>query len=139
MAKKGKSPTEDRDQQILRRLANIEGDIRSIRLTDAFAIRANSDMYIDEIKKIFKGTRRAQVYLATDGERTSSEISELLGIFPPHNVSREFRILRDEGLVRIIQKVGNNTIWGKTHIESILRVSKILMKEHGLDKDGLMD
>lgn len=46
-------PTEDRDQQILRRLANIEHKIDSLEQTTAFALRADAERHFESVKKIF--------------------------------------------------------------------------------------
>jgi hypothetical protein len=59
------SPTEDRDQQILRRLANIQHKIDSLEQTTAFALRADADKHVESVRKIFgKSKKRVQVYLA---------------------------------------------------------------------------
>jgi predicted transcriptional regulator len=135
MSNKNDSSTEDRDQQILRRLANIEGDIRSIRHTEAFVVRANLSEYMKILERIFKGERRAQIYLAANGSRTVNEISKMLGIVQS-GVSREFPKLEVEGLVKVVDKIGSNVYWGKTQLESILSISRYLMKKFNLDRDG---
>ncbi len=61
---------EDRDQQILNRLAHIQHKVDSIDETNAFALRAEAKKHMETVQGIFKhGKRRAQVYLAADGIR----------------------------------------------------------------------
>jgi len=65
-----KDKAEDRDQQILSRLAHIEQKVDSIDETNAFALRADAIKHKGTVKLIFKhGKRRAQIYLAADGTR----------------------------------------------------------------------
>jgi len=68
--------TQDRDQQILSRLAKIQHKVDSLEQTTAFALRADSDRHKASAKQIFKNSkRRAQVYLAADGQRSVQEIA----------------------------------------------------------------
>ena len=99
----------DRDQQILNRLSRIQHRVDSIDQTQAFALRADEAKHFNTVKEIFKtGTRRAQVYLAADGTRGVDEIAKHLNMKAP-NVSRELRILSEEGMLRsLTPKVGAN-------------------------------
>ena len=68
--------SKERDQQILNRLARIEHRVDSIDQTSAFALRADAERHREEVKKIFRhGKRRAQIYLAADGNRGVNEIA----------------------------------------------------------------
>jgi DNA-binding transcriptional ArsR family regulator len=137
MAKKQISPTEDHDQQVLRRLSNIEHKMDSIEQTTAFALRADEKRHQNTVKKIFgNSNRRAQVYLAADARRGVQEIGDLLGL-DQANVNRELRVLQEEGLVEVNEKEGGKTYWGKTPIDRTLRVSRFLMSMFSLNKDGL--
>lgn len=137
MAKQEESPTEDRDQQILRRLTNIEYKIDSLEQTTAFALRADEKRHFESVKVIFGDSRkRVQVYLAANGNRSVQDIVELLGMQQP-NVSRELRRLRQEGLIEIIEREGGRTYWAKKPIDRTMRISQWLMKEHQLDRNGL--
>src|SRR6266849_6534132 len=107
----------DRDQQILNRLAKIEHKVDSLERTTAFALRAEAQKHFDSVKEIFRnGKRRAQVYLAADGQRSVHQIAEYLGMQPP-NVSRELQTLAEEGLLEIIDTDGGANIWCKTPID----------------------
>ena len=71
-----KGATEEPYQQILSRLAHIEHKVDSIDETNAFALRADENRHFETVKKIFrKGRRRAQVYLAANGNRAVEEIA----------------------------------------------------------------
>ena len=132
-----RTPTTDRDQQIMRRLANIEHKVDSLDQTTAFALRADSKRHFEEVKKVFgKSLRRVQVYLAANGQRAVQEIASLLKMKVP-NVSRELDALGREGLLEIIEKEGGRTYWGKKPIDRTIRISKLLMEEYSLTKDGL--
>ncbi len=100
MTKRDKA--EDRDQQILSRLAHIEHKVDSIDETNAFALRAEADKHKETVKKIFRhGKRRAQVYLAADGSRGVDEVAKHLGM-KHQNVSPQLRILKEEGLLELV-------------------------------------
>lgn len=130
------SQSTDRDQQILRRLANIENKVDSLEQTNAFALRADAHIHSKTVKEIFKkGLRRAQVYLAANEQRSVQEIAKLLGMKDP-NVSRELEVLKIEGLLEIIERDGGKILYGKKPIDRTIGISKFLMKEYGLDRDG---
>jgi DNA-binding MarR family transcriptional regulator len=132
-----RSPTEDRDQQILRRLANIEHKIDSLEQTNAFALRADKDRHFESVREIFGNRLRlAQAYLAANGERAVQDIAELLGM-RPNNVSRELKKLQQEGLLEVYEKEGARTYYVRKRIDHTIRISRFLMREFGLDKDGL--
>ena len=133
---KKESLMEDRDQQILRRLANIEHKIDSLEQTTAFALRADADRHFESVRKIFgKGKRRVQVYLAANGQKSVQDIADSLGMRQP-SVSKELKRLRKEGLIEIIEKEGGKTYWAKKPIDRTVRISQLLMKEYRLDQDG---
>jgi DNA-binding transcriptional ArsR family regulator len=126
----------DRDQQILNRLSRIEHRVDSIDQTNAFALRAEATKHLDEVKKIFKrGKRRAQVYLAANGNRGVLDIASYLKM-KRQNVGRDLKILGDEGLLEIVDTSGGRDIWGKKSVDRTLRISKYLQEEYGLQADG---
>ena len=130
-------PKEDRDQQILRRLANIEHKIDSLEQTTAFALRAEAERHFDSVRIIFGNSkRRVQVYLAANGERSVQNIAELLNM-KSSNVSRELTSLQQEGLLEVSQNEGGETYWCKKPIDQTIRISSLLQKEYDLSKDGL--
>jgi hypothetical protein len=125
-------PTDDRDQQILRRLANIEHKVDSIEQTTAFTLRADAKRHFETVKAIFgKSKRRAQVYLASNGERSVQNIAGLLDMKQP-NVSRELTFLQE-----ILENEGGENYWCKKTIDKTIRISTFLKKEYNLSKDGL--
>jgi DNA-binding transcriptional ArsR family regulator len=129
----------ERDLQILSRLAHIEHKVDSIDETNAFALRAEADKHKETVKKIFKrGKRRAQVYLAADGTRGVVEIAQHLRMKSP-NVSPQLRILKEEGLLELIDAPGRRDIWAKKAIDRTLRISKYLCEEYGLNPDGRLN
>lgn len=126
----------DRDQQILSRLAKIEHKVDSIDQTAAFALRADSQRHTAEVKKIFKNSkRRAQVYLAANGSRGVEEIAKHLGM-QRQNVGPDLKLLREEGLVEIVDTVGGRDIYAKKPVDHTLRISKQLRDEFSLGPDG---
>ncbi len=128
----------DRDLQILDRLAKIEHKVDSIEQTNAFALRADAERHFAEVGKIF-GTsiRRAQVYLAADGNRSVQEIGEHLSM-QRQNVGSELRVLADEGLLELVESNSNRDIWAKKPIDRTLRITPFLCKKFSLGSDGLM-
>lgn len=127
----------DRDQQILSRLSKIEHKVDSIEQTNAFALRAEADKHFNTVRKIFgRSKRRAQVYLATDGQRSVQEIAEHLSVSRPL-VSRELANLHQEGLTEIIDSEGGSNIWSKKAVDRSLRISIFLIEEFSLSNSGL--
>lgn len=133
---KKKPESVDRDQQILSRLAHIEHKVDSLEQTHAFALRADESRHRESVNQIFKKSKRkAQVYLAANGERSVNEIATHLGMRNP-NVSKELSDLQSEGLVDIFYQDGGSTYWGKKALDRSLRISKFLMEDHQLGADG---
>jgi hypothetical protein len=131
-----KDNREEPYQQILHRLAHIEHKVDSIDETNAFALRAEAEKHQETVKKIFrKGKRRAQVYLAADGNRGVVEIARHLGMKTP-NVSPQLRILKEEGLLELIDATGRQDFWAKKTIDKTLRITKYLCDEYNLKPDG---
>lgn len=123
-------------QQILSRLAHIEHKVESIDETNAFALRAEAEKHQDTVKKIFgKSKRRAQIYLAADGTRGVVEIAQHLGMKQP-NVSPDLRILKEEGLLEIVDASGRQDFWARKTIDKTLRISKYLCEQYNLRSDG---
>jgi hypothetical protein len=131
-----KEKTEEPYQQILHRLAHIEHKVDSIDETNAFALRAEAEKHQETVRKIFgKSKRRAQIYLAADGTRGVVEIGQHLGVKTP-NVSPDLRILKEEGLLEIIDASGRQDFWAKKTIDKSLRISKYLCEQYDLKPDG---
>src|SRR5262245_37964649 len=102
---KEQDSTQDRDQQILSRLAKIQHKVDSLEQTTAFALRADSERHFASAKQIFKNSkRRAQIYLAADGQRSVQEIGAHLGM-KRQNVGSDLKVLGEEGLLEIIDEV----------------------------------
>jgi DNA-binding transcriptional ArsR family regulator len=130
---------EDRDQQILSRLAHIQQKVNSIDETNAFALRAEAAKHMETVEKIFKrGMRRAQIYLAADGTRGVAEIARNLGMKQP-NVSPHLKVLKEEGLLELVGTTGRRDIWAKKAIDHSLRISKYLCGKYNLKLDGRSD
>ena len=129
-------PHLDRDQQILSRLARIEHKIDSLDQTTAFALRADAEKHFASVKVIFKNSkRRAQVYLAADGNKGVKEIASYLGM-KRQNVTPELKTLSEEGLLEIVDDTGGRDIWGKKPIDRTLRITRFLCGEYKLGRDG---
>ena len=131
-----KEKTEEPYQQILHRLAHIEHKVDSIDETNAFALRAEAKKHQETVSEIFgKSKRRAQIYLAADGTRGVVEIGQHLGVKTP-NVSPDLRILKEEGLLEIVDASGRQDFWAKKTIDKSLRISKYLCEQYDLKPDG---
>jgi predicted transcriptional regulator len=127
---------QDRDQQILNRLAKIQRKVDSIEQTTAFALRADKSRQEGSLKEIFKnGKRLAQVYLAADGTRSVQEVADHLGMKRP-NVSRPLSQLHVEGLLEILDTIGGKDYWGKTPIDRTIRITPLLCDMFNLSRDG---
>lgn len=130
------SDTQDRDQQILSRLAKIEHRVDSIDQTSAFALRAEEAKHLETVKKIFRRSkRRAQVYLAADGHRGVQEIAEHLSM-KRQNVGRDLQALHGEGLLELVASVGGRDIWAKKALDRTIRITRFLVEHFDLARDG---
>lgn len=126
----------DRDQHILSRLANLQHKVDSIEQTTAFALRADSHRHLESVEEIFKNSKRkAQVYLASDGDRTVNEIAKHLGM-KQQNVSRAAKSLQDEGLLEISETTGGAHFYVKTPLDRTIRISRYLRDKYQLDANG---
>src|ERR1019366_758738 len=136
MKRTDKDRNEEPYQQILSRLAHIEHKVDSIDETNAFALRADENRHFDTVKKIFKkGKRRAQVYLAANGNRGVVEIAHHLGMKAP-NVSPQLKFLKAEGLLELVDARGRQDFWTKKTIDRTLRITPYLCKEYNLRPVG---
>ena len=130
------TPTTERDQQILSRLARIQHKIDALEQTTAFALRADAEKHRSSVKAVFgKSKRRAQIYLAADGGRNVQDIAAHLGMKPP-NVSRELSLIAEEGLLELREEAGSSSIWSKTPLDKNIRITKILTEDFNLAPDG---
>lgn len=127
---------DDRDQQILSRLAHIQHKVESIDETNAFALRADAGKHLVTIDRIFgRSIRRAQVYLAADGTRGVNEIAAHLHVLR-QAVGRELKSLGEEGVLEIVSEEGGQDIWAKKSIDHTLQITRHLQKVRGLRADG---
>lgn len=132
-----KDETTDRDQQILNRLANLQHKVDSIEQTNAFVLRADADKHLESVHEVFgRSERKAQVYLAANGDRTVGEIATHLKMKIP-NVSTILKRLQDEGLLEISEVGGGANFYVKTPLDRTIRISKYLRETYNLTKDGL--
>ena len=97
-------------------------------------IKANRDAILAEIIKFFgRSKRRAQVFLAVNGERTVEDITELLNMQKP-NVSTELTRLKEEGLIEIKRITSEGYyVYKKRRVDKILRISQKLRKKFDID------
>jgi DNA-binding transcriptional ArsR family regulator len=124
----------ERDQLILDRLARIEHKVDSLGQTHAFSVRTDGKL-LDKVKTIFNGSKRkAQVYLAANGERAVKEIADHLGM-QRQNVGAILKALSDENLLEMFAS-GGRDLWYKAPIDKPVGVSRLLMREFALTDDG---
>ncbi len=128
---------QDRDQQILSRLANIQHKVDSIEQTNAFALRADKEKHEQSLRDIFRnGKRRAQVYLAANGARSVQEIADHIKMKRP-NVSAQLKALSIEGILEIAYSSGGKDYWGKKPLDHTIRITRFLCDEFSLNSDGI--
>jgi DNA-binding transcriptional ArsR family regulator len=95
-------------------------------------IRANKAPILAEILSFFGNSRRrAEVYLAVDGDLSVSDIATELQMKPP-NVSTELTLLNDFGLIETGKLDGPTIIYKKRRIDRILGLTKELRKKFEL-------
>jgi DNA-binding transcriptional ArsR family regulator len=127
---------QDRDQQILSRLASIQHKVDSIEQTNAFALRADKEKHENSLREIFKnGKRRAQVYLAANGTRSVQEVADHLKMKQP-NVSLQLKVLAVEGILEIANSIGGKDYWSKKPLDHTIRITRFLCNEFSLSEDG---
>lgn len=127
----------DLGQQILSRLGRIEQKVDSLDQTTAFALRAEAEMHSESVLKIFGNSRRrAQVYLAVNGQRGVQEIAEHLEM-KRQNVGTDLKVLAEEFLIEIHNNEGGKDVYTKMAVDKTLRISKLLQKQFNLGPSGL--
>src|SRR5207249_4368659 len=127
---------QDRDQQILSRLASIQHKVDSIEQTNAFALRADKEKHENSLRDIFRnGKRRAQVYLSANGARSVQEIADHLKMKRP-NVSAQLKALATEGILEIAYSSGGKDYWSKKPLDHTIRITRFLCNEFSLSDDG---
>jgi DNA-binding transcriptional ArsR family regulator len=96
-------------------------------------LKANREAIIAEIGNFFGNSkRRAQVYLAVDGDRSVGEITQLLNMKMP-NVSTDLSKCAEEGLIeRIPVPSKGGFVWKKKRIDKVLHISEYLRKKFDL-------
>lgn len=96
-------------------------------------LKANREAIITEIGNFFGNSkRRAQVYLAVDGDRSVGEITQLLNMNMP-NVSADLAKCAEEGLIeRIPAPSKSGFVWKKKRIDKVLHISEYLRKKFNL-------
>ena len=96
-------------------------------------LKANKEAILGEIEMFFSNARRrAEVFLAVDGQRTVEEIAKVLQMNSP-NVSRDLTKCAEEGLIeRIAQSGGGGFVWKKKRIDQVLHLSAFFRKKFGL-------
>ena len=126
----------DRDQVLLSRIAKIQHKVDSLEQTTAFALRADFNRHMAEVRKIFgRSIRRARVYLAANGVHSVQEIARHLSMQHP-NVSVEVKRLVDEGLLEVMDTKGTGTVYAKTALARTLRIPAFLCREFNVERDG---
>jgi len=126
----------DATKHILSRLGEIEHKVDSLGQTSAFALRMDKDRLFSEVKEVFKDSKRkAQVYLAANGQRAVGEIAEHLDM-KRQNVGRELKVLAEESLLKVFPE-GGRDVWYKLPVDQTIGISRFLMREYGLDADGM--
>jgi predicted transcriptional regulator len=96
-------------------------------------LKANKAAIMTEIDNFFgESRRRAQVYLAVDGNHSVQEIAKLLDMQMP-NVSSDITKCADEGLIeRIPASSRGGIVWKKKRIDKVLHISNHLRKRFNL-------
>ncbi len=113
--------------QIAQDVREIKWHQEAIDSSMELLIKANSEKILEEIFKFFgRSKRKAEVFLAVDGQRTVEDITDFLGMQKP-NVSRHLTSLKEEGLVEI-KKVtrGGYYVYKRRRVDKILGLSKKL-------------
>jgi len=113
----------------LDRIDEILSHVRSIDAQMTWIIRSEAK----ELKKLlieyFKRKKRAaKVYLAVDGNRSSGQIGQYLGLHV-QAVSNELRELLNRGLIELKKW----SVYKKSKIDNILRLSSELRKDSDLE------
>jgi DNA-binding transcriptional ArsR family regulator len=126
----------DATNHILSRLGEIEHKVDSLGQTSAFALRMDKERLSVEVKQVFKDSKRkAQVYLAANGQRAVGEIAAHLGIKRQH-VGRALKVLAEESLLKVFPE-GGRDVWYKLPVDQTIGISRFLMREYSLNADGM--
>lgn len=118
------------------RLGLIDHKVDSMGQTQAFALRMNRDEMEAVVKNIFKNAKRkAQVYLAANNRRSVNDIADHLGM-QRQNVGTILAALREEDILGVYPE-GGRDIWYKLPVDKTIGITKLLMEQYDVDRDGL--
>lgn len=110
---------------------DIKNKVDSIESFQAFQLRAQKSEILKEIIDFFgNSSKKAEIYLAVDGEKSVSEIAESLDS-DTGNVSRHLSSL--EGLIEVKEVFDGNKIYKKKKQARVLDLSGKLRSEFELD------
>lgn len=124
------------DKEMLRRLIRIDHKTDSVQDSLAWLVRSNAHGLKEELLAAFgKSRRRAQVYLALDGNRNVTDLATHLGMHSP-NISTELRSLKKLRLVDTVEAENSGTVYNKKFFDSVVGLSDALMDKFSLDESG---
>jgi len=125
--------------EALKRLIKIDYRTESMADSLGWLVRANADGLREALVSAFgKSTRRVQVYLSLNGERSVGEVANHLEMKAP-NVSTELRWLRKKGLVDQTISDGNEVVYQKKFFDAMIELSEALADKFKLNTDGHKD
>ena len=115
----------------------MEKDVREIKYKVGgiekgmdLLLRANRKQIIEDLMEFFgRSTVRVKVFLAVDGERSVSDIVQLLKMKQP-NVSATLTELEGAGLI-VVKTAGSSKVFMRTEKVEILNLEKELKKKFG--------
>ncbi|MCK4443483.1 MAG: MarR family transcriptional regulator [Thermoplasmata archaeon] len=120
-------------EEVARDIREIRWHQEAIDSSMELLIKANRDAILSEIMAFFgKSRRRAQVFLAVDGQRTVEDITQMLAMKKP-NVSAQLTGLKEEGLIEIKRITKSGYVYKKRRVDKILGISKKLKNKFGTE------
>ncbi|WXG46768.1 MAG: hypothetical protein WED05_08955 [Candidatus Atabeyarchaeum deiterrae] len=127
--------TEDLFEEIKRirwHQESIDGNIELITRAHGKEILAEIMDFFGNVPGKKKAVNRARIYLAIDGTRVVGDIANDLKLLGP-DVSREIPKLKEMSLIEVKEVNAKGTIYGKTKVDALLRISHRLSKDFGIE------
>lgn len=122
--------------QLFREVQELRAQIESIDFKNSLLIGAQRDNLLPIIKSMFKKRNLRKIYMAIDGKRNLTEISEITGIHIP-NITNGCKELGNFGLINLKKRGRHGTVYKKSICEKIFGLSKWIKREFNGGKQAI--
>jgi hypothetical protein len=132
---KAAATKETHEEEMLRRIIDIDHKTDSMNDSIHWLVRGGDTLKDTMVAAFNRSKRRVQVYLALNGTKNVNAIASSLKM-QRQNVTAELRWLKRKQLIAIANTKGNEVIYCKPKVDSVIGLSHELMEKFGLNRLG---